>query len=213
MTLRPPAPEKHASTDARQGVSRLDDRARRRVNRAHLGDHVGPCVPASQNWVEAGDDGFQAVAIVSLREAADVVLDLHETLSAWPRLVAFEVVAEEVESSWTAHVHHTGLLGSSRLPRSRSRTPPGERKRPGAGGGVERASVRGCEAASAVANWGSRFGAGGRGRNVRGAGYFFFASAAPFFASTTPFTGAATVFATTTLKNLSTAPASFSRSI
>jgi hypothetical protein len=55
--------------------------------------------PASKNWVEAGDDGFQAVAIVSLREAADVVLDLHEAFSAWPLLVAFEVVAEEVETS------------------------------------------------------------------------------------------------------------------
>ncbi len=48
--------------------------------------------------------------LFALREAADVVLELHEAFSAWPLLVAFEVVAKEVESSGLAHVDHPGLL-------------------------------------------------------------------------------------------------------
>src|SRR5260370_1259135 len=66
--------------------------------------------PASQYRVEAGDDGFQAVAIVSLREVADLVLELHEALAARPLLVALEAVAEEVESSRLASAFHTSHL-------------------------------------------------------------------------------------------------------
>jgi hypothetical protein len=43
-------------------------------------------VPASKHGVEAGDDGFQAMAVVALREAPDVLPELREALAARPLL-------------------------------------------------------------------------------------------------------------------------------
>src|SRR5262249_51445366 len=74
--------------------------------------------PASEHCVETGDDGFHAVAVVPLREAADLVLQLREALLTWPFLVAFEVVTEEIESSGLAHVYKLGLLRMEREPPS-----------------------------------------------------------------------------------------------
>src|SRR5947207_660543 len=70
--------------------------------------------PTSQYGVEAVDDGLEAVAVVPLREAADVVLELREAFLSRPLLACFEVVAEEVETSGLAHVDQSGLLRTER---------------------------------------------------------------------------------------------------
>ncbi len=87
-----------------------------------IAEYVLPAVlevvePASQAWIELGDDGVQTVSVRPLRDLPDFVLEFVETLLAGPSSPLLETVAEELETVPGLGVHDTGLLRGEFEPR------------------------------------------------------------------------------------------------
>jgi hypothetical protein len=63
--------------------------------------------PAPQTLIQRADDPIQALPVIALGHASDVVFEFLQALPARPLLALLEMVSEKIKASWLHRIYHS----------------------------------------------------------------------------------------------------------